>query len=246
MNQDLQTWNNAAESWDQIANKETYRTLLIEDAMNKLFSDCHGLKILDAGCGNGYFTKWLAERGANVLGIDGSEKLLKIAKEKNPGLKFELKDLSQITDFSSQEFDVYLANMLLMHVSGIDTLLAEARRILKPEGKLIFSILHPCFNQPTAKLYKSLWSKLTFQKPAALAFDYFSPKQGRFEAHMGNQLTHYHRTLEEYSQALKKAGFAIQEILEPHSLPETFLKKNPKLEYATRLPRFIFLNCKLS
>jgi 2-polyprenyl-3-methyl-5-hydroxy-6-metoxy-1,4-benzoquinol methylase len=244
MDKDLESWNAAAEGWDKkIAIDDSYRTLLILDALNKLLPDVKGLKILDAGCGNGYFSNWLKARGADVLGVDGAKEMIEIAKVKYPGVEFQVADLLKSVSLPQNSFDIVLANMLVMHLKNAETFFEDAKKLLKSDGKLIFSVLHPAFNYPTSKLYKSTFDKITFAKVSSLAYDYYSQESGRYESHLGTNLSHYHRTLEEYSSELEKAGFAISRIVEPHSLPKEFLQKNPKLEYAQRLPRFIFFLC---
>jgi 2-polyprenyl-3-methyl-5-hydroxy-6-metoxy-1,4-benzoquinol methylase len=244
MNSDLARWDDAAPGWDKtIAQKETFRTILIEDALNRLLPDVNGLDVLDAGCGNGYFSNWLSTKGAKVSGIDGSKKLVEIARLNYPNLQFEIHDLLKPLNIKDSNFDMILGNMLLMHMEDISVFLKEAKRLLRPNGKLIVSVLHPCFNEPTSKLFKTLWQKLTLALPVAIATNYYNQNLGRFESHFKTNLTHYHRTLEEYSQQLNQAGFAITRMIEPHKLPQEFLSKNPKLEYAQRLPRFIFFEC---
>ena len=246
MNSDLGSWNEAAANWDRnIAQAGSYRTILLEQGITKTLGEVSGKKILDAGCGNGFFTNWLAGKGARVVGIDGSSRMVALAKENFPQLEFQEFDLLKQTALPAQSFDAILANMLLMHLSDVRPFLGEAKRLLKPGGQLVFSILHPAFNEPTSTLRKTLWEKLAFAKPRAEAYSYYQTGKGRYEAHMRTGLTHYHRTLEGYSEYLRGAGFAITSLCEPHDLPEDFLRKNPKLEYATRLPRFIFFNCKL-
>jgi 2-polyprenyl-3-methyl-5-hydroxy-6-metoxy-1,4-benzoquinol methylase len=245
MNTDLQNWEKSAENWDKnIATAGSYRSLLIMNALEKVLpSDMSNLKILDAGCGNGYFTNWLTMQGGNVIGVDGAEKMTEIAKTSYPSLKFETHDLQKATPFQNAEFDIILANMLLMHVEDISTFLNEAKRLLKPNGSFIFSVLHPCFNFPTADLHKTLWEKITFKKPLLIVRDYYKKTSTRYESHMRATLSHYHRTLEEYAEVLSQAGFKIGNIVEPHQLPKEFLDQHPKLEYAQRFPRFIFFNC---
>jgi ubiquinone/menaquinone biosynthesis C-methylase UbiE len=243
MNSDLESWNRAAAGWDRdIARPGSYRTHLITDALRQL-PDMKGKSVLDAGCGNGFFTSWLAAQGAKAEGVDGSEEMIRLARASYPSIEFSVADLTEPLPHASGGYDYIVANMLLMHMNKISVFLAEAYRLLKPEGRLIVSVLHPCFNQPTSKLYKSLWHKLTGQKPAALAYDYYQQQRGRFESHLKTNLTHYHRTLEEYSKEFGAAGFAISTMIEPHKLPKEFLELHPKLEYAERLPRFIFFNC---
>lgn len=245
INQDLAKWEAAANDWHtQIAQQDTYRTHLITDALTRLIPAAQNRTVLDAGCGNGYFTNWLHERGGAVTGIDGSAQMIVHAKSSYPNLNFTVCDLLQPIPEPDHKFDLILANMLLMHMSDVTVFLSECRRLLKPDGQLIFSVLHPCFNQPTTRLYKSWLDKLLGKAPNGLAHNYYSHQTGRFESHFQTKLTHYHRTLEEYSEELATAGFAIAGMVEPHRLPDSFLKQNPKLEYATRLPRFIFFNCK--
>ncbi len=243
MNEDLAVWDQSAGDWDKVAQQGKYRTYLIEGAMTELFPDISGKSVLDAGCGNGYFTEWLSKRGTDATGFDGSKELVELARKTYPALKFETHDLLQPIPVGGSVYDIVLANMLLMHLANVSVFIGEAYRLLKPGGQFVFSVLHPAFNHPTSKLYKSLWDKITFAKPSSIAFDYFSGETGRYESHMGSKLTHYHRTIEEYSKELEKAGLVIKTILEPHKLPEEFLKQNPKFEYAQRLPRFIFFNC---
>lgn len=245
MNKDLESWDEAAKGWDQeIALDGSYRTLLIANALEKIFIDYKNLSILDAGCGNGYFTKWFHDKGASVSGLDGSEEMIKLAKAKYPEINFAVHDLLKPLPQQTNKYDYVVANMLLMHLSEVTMFFKEMKNVLRNDGILVFSVLHPCFNQPTGRLYKNLWQKITFTKPSLLSNNYYVTNTGRFESHMRSKLTHYHRTLEEYSQQLRNSGYCIKELIEPHQLPESFLQQNPKLEYATRLPRFIFFICK--
>jgi ubiquinone/menaquinone biosynthesis C-methylase UbiE len=244
-NTDLDKWDAAASAWhSQIAQQDTYRTHLISEALEQLIPSAPGAKILDAGCGNGYFSNWLAQKGGQVTGVDGSTEMVKLAQQTYPKIEFKVHDLLKPLIGDSNQYDLVLANMLLMHISDSSVFFSETRRLLKPSGRLIFSVLHPCFNLPTTKLYKSIWDKIMGRRPNGLATDYYLNQHGRFESHFKTNLTHYHRTLEQYSSELQKAGFSITQILEPHHLPAEFLKDHPKFEYATRLPRFIFFNCK--
>jgi SAM-dependent methyltransferase len=242
MNQDLNIWNEAATDWDNLASEGSLRTILSNQALNELLPDVTGKTALDAGSGNGYYSHWLKQRGAQVTGAEASPALIKIAAAKFPNINFVQADLTAAMPFPDRAFDLILANMLLMHLSSAEMFFAEARRVLRPGGVLVFSILHPAFNFPTTRLFKSLWSKLSRRKPDGLATDYFQKGVSRrFESTVKRELTHYHRTLEDYSKLLNQNGLAITRILEPSKLPAEFLNKHPKLEYATRLPRFIFI-----
>lgn len=95
--------------------------------------------ILDVGCGDGYiianFPKF-----KEVIGIDISGQAVRIAKSKNPKIVFTVASCTNIP-FSDNSFDTVVASEIIEHVNYEDgkMLLKEARRILKPQGKLIIS-----------------------------------------------------------------------------------------------------------
>jgi len=243
-NDDLQTWDGAAADWDgKVAHADSYRTALITAALDKLLPDVAGRKILDAGCGNGYYAHYLSQRGALVKAMDGSAEMVRIAQARYPELRFSKHDFMSAIPEADASLDLVLANMLLMHMAEVGTFLKESARILKPGGRLVFSVLHPAFNYPAASLHKSMWQKLTMARPSLKLDDYFAKGAGRFESHMGRHLTHYHRTIQEYSEAVADSGLLIRTLAEPNVLTPDVLAANPKLEYAQRFPRFIFFNC---
>lgn len=240
---DLDVWEQVAGKWKESTGPGAARTQHFIKALDKLIPNPKGLNILDAGCGDGVFSKFLSDRGAKVTGVDGAESMVAIAKQKYPELNFFVADLLNPLPFADQSFDLVLANMVLMHLADVSQFLTEARRILKPGGELVFSVLHPCFNHPTMKLYKSLWAKLTFQNPSGLVHNYYQRTTERFEKNLEQKVTHYHRTLEEYSQLIQQAGMKIVALSEPHELSEEFIKQNTQFEYTTRIPRFLFFKC---
>lgn len=242
---DLDIWNKSAAAWsNNVSVPGSLRDVYFKQAINTLLKDVAGLAILDAGCGDGVFSELLQSRGGRVTATDGSAEMIKIAKSKYPEINFDVVDLLKPMPHANESFDLVFANMVLMHLADAQIFFTESHRVLKSNGKLIFSVLHPAFNFPTMKLHKSLLDKLNFRKPAGLSFDYFqNAVSRRYEGTMGKILTHYHRTLEQYSQELNKAGFLIEEMAEPHELSKEFLDNNPKMEYTTRLPRFLFFKC---
>src|SRR5579884_3179675 len=74
----------------------------------KVIGDVSGLTVLDAGCGEGYLSRILTQRGANVTGIDISPRLVEIAREKDPEGKiaYQAADLSQPLPAYRDHFDL--------------------------------------------------------------------------------------------------------------------------------------------
>lgn len=114
----------------------------LERERRKIREVIKGGRILDIGCGNGRSTQILADVCDEVIGVDYSERLLKQAKEKLPGIKFYLED-ARSTHFEDASFD-YVA--MLWNTTGNlypsrGLVLQEARRVLKPQGKILISVL---------------------------------------------------------------------------------------------------------
>jgi len=251
MQADIKSWDDNAKQWSEFIQQDrkagtNFREELTQDVLNKLLGNVEDKRIFVPGCGEGTYANNLSRLGGAIVGADGSENMLKIARKNYPHIEFRIMDMLDKQNFPDRSFDFVVANMLLMSLSDINTFLGESARILGSKGKLILSVLHPCFAYPTMKLYKTFMQKIFFHKPRGLVFNYFST--GRSDRHEDNtfiKVPFYHRTLEDYSHALKQAGFVIEEMLEPHELSEEILKNHPKLEYITRLPRFLFFKASL-
>jgi ubiquinone/menaquinone biosynthesis C-methylase UbiE len=92
-------------------------------------------KLLDLGCGSGRAAKHFIKKGFTVVGIDFSEEMLKIAREKVPHADFQKMDMRKLK-FPSQSFDGIWSNFSLLHIPKreIKIVLDECFRVLKPNG----------------------------------------------------------------------------------------------------------------
>jgi len=96
-------------------------------------------KILDIGCGEGYFLGEICkERKIDAFGVDVSEKNLGCARLNAPKAKFLLRDATN-TGFRAGEFDCVSALEVIDHIDEPRLVLGEARRILKKGGTLVLS-----------------------------------------------------------------------------------------------------------
>lgn len=95
-------------------------------------------KVLDVGCGPGQHVKYLSEKGYDVIGIDLSEKMVEIAKNKVPNTKFEVMDMKSLT-FDNDTFDGIICMYSLIHIPTLDIVptLKGFSKVLKPKGKLM-------------------------------------------------------------------------------------------------------------
>lgn len=97
--------------------------------------------VLDAACGSGYGSDILAGKARKVLGLDFSDHAIQHARKNYPkkNIVFEKADLGKGTGLPDDSVDVIVSFETLEHILGQDEMLAEFKRILKPDGKLIIS-----------------------------------------------------------------------------------------------------------
>ena len=103
-------------------------------------------KIIDVGTAIGDYPKYLTEKLSNrnfeVLGIDSSENMIKVAKEKAPKAKFEVMDLRKM-NFDDESFDVILCFATLIHVNDEECIkvLNKFDRMLKKDGIIAINVM---------------------------------------------------------------------------------------------------------
>ena len=146
--------------------------------------------LLDVGCGPGYVSAVVAERGALPVGLDFSREMIAIAREMFPRIEFREGD-AQDLPFAEASFDRVLANFALLHVAHPDRACAEACRVLKPGGKFAFTVWAPAAESPYAKIIDD----------AIAAHANLKVDLPEGPAH------HLYGGREEFRQALERAGF---------------------------------------
>jgi SAM-dependent methyltransferase len=229
---DLQDWNRIAGSYGRDRDESNDRVYQqVKTVLWDSLGDIQGLEVLDLGCGSGWFTKELHLAGAKVLGIDGSAELLKIAKSSYPDLEFFEQDLTRRLHLN-REFDRIVALMVLMDIPELDLLMSSVRAALKPNGKFIFTIPHPCFFN-----MKSDFDEETgqwFRKVTG----YHQPEVWRIESFGGHN--HYHRGLTYYFDNLRANRFAVTRLYEPEHIATT-AKTEEHMIFLKNIPVFILI-----
>jgi 2-polyprenyl-6-hydroxyphenyl methylase / 3-demethylubiquinone-9 3-methyltransferase len=101
-----------------------------------------GARVLDVGCGGGILTEAMARRGANVTGIDLSEKALRVAELHLHESKLDIRyELASAEEFRG-EFDVVTCMELLEHVPQPHSMVAACARLVRPGGQVFFSTIN--------------------------------------------------------------------------------------------------------
>jgi 2-polyprenyl-3-methyl-5-hydroxy-6-metoxy-1,4-benzoquinol methylase len=238
---DIEKWNNLAEDYHKfiIGKRDIFRKNLLDKAVFDLLGNIKNKRVLDAGCGQGYLAYEMSERGAQVIGVDGAENLIKIARENysHENLLFRTQNLKERLSFKDGSFDIILANMVLMDFDPIFPTVKEFHRVLTNEGRFIFSILHPIFG--SGYPHKTLKELVLRRMPHYALFGYHRTRKEKWRLHSLTQTTViYHRPLEYYFEILDKAGFVIKTLRELVFENDFTKDKNNFLKLCSEIPVF--------
>ncbi len=153
-------WNQNAQWWDESRGEgNQFHQVFVRPATERLLGECAGKEILDIGCGNGSFSRRLAELRANVTACDFSSKLLERAKARTTKqierIEYKLADATnyeQLMTLGKRKFDAAVCSMALMDMTTINPLISALSQLLKVGGCFVFSIPHPCFNNNACQM----------------------------------------------------------------------------------------------
>lgn len=205
-----------AEWYDAYLREKPLYSEVVLPGMMELVGDAAGQVVCDLACGQGFIARELARRGAQVTGVDLSEKMLAIARryeERAPlGIRYLQADAQQAPALADGVFDGATCSMALMPIPDLDAALRTARRILKPGGWLVFAITHPCYQTPHAQ-----WVRRADGRWAREVSGYFTERYWTSTNSSGvrGQVGEYHRTLSTYLNTLIASGFAFERMTEP-------------------------------
>ena len=214
----IDQWNDAAQAYSEEQERSLFAKLN-RSIVSKRFTALHGEKILDLGCGYGFYTDYLRSIGGDVIGVDGAQTMVDIAKEKNPDCTFMTADITQPLPFEDDSFDIVFCNQVLMDIENVETVLKECKRVLKSGGILYYSIVHPAF-------FGGKWTKdPDTGKTGKLISSYLTEETS--ENTFWGSTTHYHRPLSYYLNIASDAGLTLVHTEEPKAYEDA--DRNPDL-----------------
>ena len=184
------------------ATNSVYNAHTDRPAMLKLAGDVRGLRVLDLGCGAGHYAAELLRMGAaQVVGVEGSETLLRAAQERLEGRAvLHRHDLEEPLSFlPDQSFDLAVMALVYHHIDARGQLLAELRRVVRPGGTVLVSTTHPT----------SDWTYF--------GGSYFDAERVQLPFGAGFALSYWRMTLEQFLGELLGAGFVLEQLTEPRA-----------------------------
>jgi len=183
----------------------------------RLLGDVRGLHIFEAGCGGGQCSIAFAKQGAIATGVDLSDSQVefarKLAAQEQVTVTFAQADVTDLSGFRSSCWDIVFSTYAFQYVADIERCLRECARLLRPGGRLVFSLDHPfrdCFHddkEDAIAIY-----------PVRSYFDN-SPMRWTF-GQSGSPMQSYHRSSAQWCDMLAAEGFQLTRLLEPEAPTE--------------------------
>jgi SAM-dependent methyltransferase len=195
-----------------------------------------GRRSLEVGCGEGRVARDLADRGHRVVAVDASPTLVAHAADADPAGDYLVADAAALP-FRDGSFDVVVAYNSLMDVDDMPAAVAEAARVLEPDGRLCVCVTHPTAD---AGRFAGSEPEASFIIPGAYL------GRHRFEdedyERDGLEITFagWRYALEEYAAALEAAGLLLERLREP-AAPAAAAASHPTYHRWQRLPLFLHL-----
>jgi 2-polyprenyl-3-methyl-5-hydroxy-6-metoxy-1,4-benzoquinol methylase len=227
--QAYEAWEKKAAFWDKMMGEgNAFQRVLIGPATERLLQVLPGETVLDVACGNGVFSRRLAELGATVEAVDFSEKFVELARARTEEAGYgdaveylvaDATDEEQMLTLREGRFDAAVCNMALMDMPAIDPLLRALRHLLKPEGRFVFSVQHPAFNSNAIRLALEIEDRdgTLVETYSVKVTGYLQVPPGKGGGMPGEPVPHpyFHRPLSELFGACFKAGFTVDGVEEP-------------------------------
>jgi len=127
--------------------------VLIWPATERLLELRPGERVLDIACGNGLSSRRLGALGAKVVAFDFAAEMIAYALERTTQhterieyLVLDATDQAALLALGEGQFDAAICNMALFDMAEIEPLMRALAQLLRPGGRFVFSVLHPCFN----------------------------------------------------------------------------------------------------
>lgn len=218
------SWEKSADWYDRILGEkgsELYQAVVIPNGL-KVLAPQRGERILDLGCGQGVFSRALAQAGAVVTGIDAAPTLIEKARtypSRTP-IRYFARDAANLHDLG--EFDAASAILCLQNMEHLDKVCVSAASVLRPGGRMLWVLNHPAFRIPK----QSSWGFENDHSAQYRRIDAYSTTLGvPIVMHPGKAdsevTTSFHRSLETLTQCGFKAGLVLTGLHEWHSHKES-------------------------
>jgi SAM-dependent methyltransferase len=216
--------------------------VLEQPALRALLPALSGLAVLELGCGMGQFARYCAEQdAAKVVGVEVSEKMLEVARAENSpeGVTY-LHAAIETVELPPAHFDLAVSSLALHYIEDYADAVRRVHSWLKPGGIFVFSVEHPI---ATAKAVMDGWVRDEAGNKTHWPVDDYGTEGHRTQHWFVDGVVKYHRRLSTLLNGLTDAGFVIERVEEPETLPDA-LAQRPSLADESRRPPFLLVRAR--
>ncbi len=227
-------WDASARAWVQrIDEGEPNRELLLDPVMLRLCGDVRGSRVIDVGCGEGRFSRMLANAGATVVSGDLTPFLVATAAERQVPGQQVIRLAAEALPVRDASFDLAISYLVLVDVPDFRVAIAELARVLRPGGVAVVANL-------SFMSVNSGWVRDDQGRRLHYAMDrYLEERQLRLEW-SGISITNWHRPLGAYMESFLSTGLLLTDFIEPMPSDDS-LRDDPLFEDWYRLPNFVVM-----
>lgn len=224
-----------AEAFNLQADTKPHNAYLERPTTISLLPVVSSMNALDAGCGPGWYSRWMVDRGARVTAIDASPNMLKFARQRLAGTDARIMqaDLDKPFQFDDDEFDLVLMALTAGYLKNLKLSISEVARVTKPDGYFIFSICNPAYEFFTHRRTNSYFDEKMIN---ATWYGFGFPVEIPF----------FMRPLTAYTEALYREGFVIERLIESKPTEEFKQMDEDNYNRMMKFPGFIHMRCKLT
>jgi SAM-dependent methyltransferase len=218
-------WDANAEHWDQrMAEGNAFALRLIAPSEESLLAIRRGTRVLDVACGNGLHARRLARRGATVLAVDVSPRMIELARQRTPAeldVEYRVVDAANEGELAAlpDAFDAAVCHMAVFDMERVDRLFAAVAARLRAGDPFVVSSVHPCFNSARPIMYTEVSEQTD---PPSVTHgvrieEYLTPREFPARAFRDSKSPHpvFHRPLSMMLGEAFRSGFVLTGVVEP-------------------------------
>jgi len=211
--------------------------------LRAMLPNMSGCRVVDLGCGFGWFSRWAAGAGAaSVLGIDLSANMLERARADTADARitYRLADLDELDglDLPPSSFDVAYSSLALHYLADLPRFMTSIGRAVVAGGAFVFSIEHPVYTAPIAPRFVT-----DDAGQQSWLLDHYSVEGARTTDWLAPGVVKYHRTITTYLSCLQDAGFTLDQFCEWAPRPDEIVEF-PEWTIELDRPQFLLIGAR--
>lgn len=208
-------------------------------SLSALLPDPTGLKIVDLGCGLGWFARYARQHGAaSVEAVDISETMIEEARRRTDDrhIRYRVADL-EVLELPERQFDLAFSSLAFHYLRDFDRVARTIYQSLQAGSFFVFSIEHPIFMAPSCQDYSEMDGRTIWP------LDNYLVEGKRNSLWLETPVTKYHRTLGTTLNSLVAAGFDICHV-EEWRPDAAQLKVHPEWQVELNRPMYLLIKAR--